>query len=47
MSEDRFRELLGPYVLGELTAEEESELEHHLEDAERSMLQALHLPPAG
>lgn len=32
MSEDRFRELLGPYVLGELTAEEESELEHHLEE---------------
>lgn len=32
MSEDRFRELLGPYVLGELTAEEERELEHHLEE---------------
>ncbi len=32
MAEDRFRELLGPYVLGELTAEEERELEHHLEE---------------
>jgi len=32
VSDDRFRELLGPYVLGELTAEEESELEHHLEE---------------
>jgi anti-sigma-K factor RskA len=32
VSEDRFRELLGPYVLGELTAEEERELEHHLEE---------------
>ena len=32
MSEDRFRELLGPYVLGELTAEEERELERHLEE---------------
>ena len=31
MSEDRFEKLLGPYVLGELTAEEERELEHHLE----------------
>jgi anti-sigma-K factor RskA len=32
VAEDRFRELLGPYVLGELTAEEERELEHHLEE---------------
>ena len=31
MSEDRFEMLLGPYVLGELTEEEERELEHHLE----------------
>ena len=31
MSEDRFSELLGPYVLGELTNEEEQELERHLE----------------
>lgn len=31
MSEDRFAELLGPYVLGELPREEERELEHHLE----------------
>jgi|SRR5215204_2971324 len=30
MSEDRFEELLGPYVLGELSVEEERELEHHL-----------------
>ena len=30
MSEDRFAELLGPYVLGELSAEEERELERHL-----------------
>jgi anti-sigma-K factor RskA len=32
MTEDRFGELLGPYVLGELTAEEERELERHLEE---------------
>jgi anti-sigma-K factor RskA len=32
VSEDRFGELLGPYVLGELTPEEERELERHLED---------------
>jgi Anti-sigma-K factor rskA/Putative zinc-finger len=32
MSEDRFGELLGPYVLGELTAEEERELVRHLEE---------------
>ena len=32
MSEDRFEELLGPYLLGELSVEEERELEHHLEE---------------
>src|SRR5918999_3541557 len=32
MSEDRFGGLLGPYVLGELTPEEERELERHLEE---------------
>src|ERR671915_1693756 len=32
MSEDRFGNLLGPYVLGELTPEEERELERHLEE---------------
>jgi len=32
MSDDRFAELLGPYVLGELTPEEERELERHLEE---------------
>jgi anti-sigma-K factor RskA len=32
VTEDRFGELLGPYVLGELTADEERELEHHLEE---------------
>ena len=32
MTEDRFGELLGPYVLGELTADEERELERHLEE---------------
>jgi anti-sigma-K factor RskA len=31
MTEDRYGELLGPYVLGELTAEEERGLERHLE----------------
>ncbi len=31
MTEDRFEELLGPYLLGELSIEEERELEHHLE----------------
>jgi anti-sigma-K factor RskA len=32
MTEDRYGELLGPYVLGELTAGEERELERHLEE---------------
>lgn len=32
MIEDRFGELLGSYVLGELTAEEERELERHLRE---------------
>jgi anti-sigma-K factor RskA len=32
MSEDRFAELLGPYVLGELASEEERELERHVEE---------------
>jgi len=32
VSEDRFGELLGPYMLGELTAEERRELERHLEE---------------
>jgi anti-sigma-K factor RskA len=32
MTEDRFQELLGPYLLGELTDEEERELERHLEE---------------
>ena len=32
MSEDRFEMLLGPFVLGELTDEEEQELERHLEE---------------
>ena len=31
MSEDRFEELLGPYLLGELSVVEERELEQHLE----------------
>ncbi len=31
MTEDRFEELLGPYLLGELSVEEERELERHLE----------------
>ena len=31
MSEDRFQEFLGPFVLGELTNGEERELERHLE----------------
>jgi anti-sigma-K factor RskA len=31
MSEDRFEDLLGPYLLDQLTAEEERELEQHLE----------------
>ena len=35
MSEDRFEELLGPYVLHQLTAEEEHELERHLEECPR------------
>jgi anti-sigma-K factor RskA len=30
MSEDRFGDLLGPYVLGELSAEEEREVDDHL-----------------
>ncbi len=32
MAEDRFEELLGSYLLGDLTVEEERELEHHLEE---------------
>lgn len=32
MSEDRFGERLGPYILGELTPDEERELERHLEE---------------
>src|SRR3712207_3775579 len=32
MSEDRFGQLLGPYVLGELSADEQLELERHLEE---------------
>ena len=35
MAEDRYEELLGPYVLGELSAEEERELERHLEECSR------------
>ena len=35
MSEDRFEELLGPYLLHQLTAEEEHELERHLEQCHR------------
>jgi anti-sigma-K factor RskA len=31
VAEDRFEELLGPYLLGELSVEEERELERHLE----------------
>jgi anti-sigma-K factor RskA len=32
MTEDRFEKLLGPYLLGELSVEEERELERHLEE---------------
>ena len=32
MAEDRFEELLGSYLLGELTVDEERELERHLEE---------------
>jgi anti-sigma-K factor RskA len=32
MTEDRFESLLGPYLLGELSVEEERELERHLEE---------------
>jgi anti-sigma-K factor RskA len=35
VAEDRFEELLGSYLLGELTVEEEDELEHHLEGCPR------------
>jgi anti-sigma-K factor RskA len=35
VSEDRFEELLGPYLLRQLTAEEEHELERHLEGCPR------------
>ena len=35
MAEGRFEELLGSYLLGELTAEEERELERHLEECSR------------
>jgi anti-sigma-K factor RskA len=32
VAEDRFEELLGPYLLGELSVEEERDLERHLEE---------------
>ena len=32
MTEDRFEKLLGPYLLGDLSLEEERELERHLEE---------------
>ena len=35
MAEDRFEELLGSYLLGELSVEEERELERHLEGCPR------------
>ena len=35
MAEDRFEEFLGPYLLGELSVEEERELERHLEGCPR------------
>jgi anti-sigma-K factor RskA len=35
VAEDRFEEFLGPYLLGELTVEEERELELHLEGCPR------------
>ena len=35
MTEDRFEKLLGPYLLGELSVEEERELEGHLEECSR------------
>ncbi len=35
MAEDRFEELLGAYLLGELTVEEERGLERHLEECSR------------
>ena len=35
MAEDRFEELLGPYLLGELSFEDEREMERHLEECPR------------
>jgi anti-sigma-K factor RskA len=35
VAEDRFEELLGSYLLGELTVEEERELERHLEECSK------------
>jgi anti-sigma-K factor RskA len=35
VAEDRFEEFLGPYLLGELSVEEERELERHLEGCPR------------
>ncbi len=35
MAEDRFEELLGSYLLGELSVEEERDLERHLEECAR------------
>jgi anti-sigma factor RsiW len=47
VAEDRFEELLGPYLLGELTVEEERELERHLEACSecRHECGSLELPP--
>ncbi len=43
MTEDRFGEILGPYLLGELTAEEKRELEQHLEECTSCQSELDHL----
>ncbi len=46
MSEDRFGALIGPYVLGELSAEEERELEAHLQRCPRCREELEHVRQA-
>jgi anti-sigma-K factor RskA len=43
VTEDRFGELLGAYVLDELTVDEERDLEHHLEECPRCREELEHI----
>jgi anti-sigma-K factor RskA len=43
VTEDRFGQLLGPYVLGELTADEKRELEPHIEECPKCRSELDHI----